>query len=45
MRKHNGTQLYGIKRLAATLKMGMNFKAEACHELCFKGRQAYKNRK
>jgi len=24
MRKHNGTQLYGIKRLAATLKMGMN---------------------
>ncbi|MBW2218853.1 MAG: radical SAM protein, partial [Deltaproteobacteria bacterium] len=24
MRKHNGTQLYGIKRLVATLKMGMN---------------------
>ena len=24
MRKHNGTQLYGIKRLAATLRMGMS---------------------
>ena len=52
MRKHNGTQLYGIKRLIATLRMGMNkelstltIKQKLAMNYVSKGRQADKNRK